>query len=137
MAPRKLTILGSTGSIGRSALDVIGRFPERFEVVALAAGRQAPLLAEQVRAFRPKLVSVADAETARALAGLLGSETPEILVGDAGACAVASLSEVDYVLAAIAGSAGMRPTAAAVDAGKTVGLANKESMVLAGEYLMG
>ena len=137
MARRKLTILGSTGSVGSSALDVIGRFPERFEVVALAAGRQAALLAEQVRAFRPKLVAVADEETARALADALGTETPEILVGEAGTCAVASLPEVEYVLAAISGSAGMRPTAAAVDAGKTVGLANKESMVLAGEYLMG
>jgi len=137
MARRKLTILGSTGSIGRSALDVIGRFPDRFEVVALAAGRQAALLAEQVRAFRPKLVAVADEAAARELAGRLGAEAPEILVGEAGSCAVASLPEVEYVLAAISGSAGMRPTAAAVDAGKTVGLANKESMVLAGEYLMG
>lgn len=133
---RKLAILGSTGSIGTSALDVAGRFPDRFEVVALAAGRQARVLAEQVRAFRPKVVSVADEATARALADDLGAEAPEILVGEAGACAVASLPEVDYVLAAIAGSAGMRPTAAAVDAGKTVGLANKESIVLAGEYLM-
>lgn len=137
MARRKLTILGSTGSIGRSALDVIGRFPDRFEVVALAAGRQAALLVEQIRAVRPRVVSVADEATARAVAGALGAQAPEILVGDAGACAVAALPEVDYVLAAIAGSAGMRPTAAAVNAGKTVGLANKESMVLAGEYLMG
>lgn len=137
MGRRRLTILGSTGSIGRNAIDVIGRFPDRFEVVALAAGRQAALLAEQVRAVRPKVVSVADEATARELVDRLGPEAPEILVGDAGACAVASLPEVDYVLAAISGSAGMRPTAAAVDAGKTVGLANKESMVLAGEYLMG
>ncbi|WP_373045586.1 1-deoxy-D-xylulose-5-phosphate reductoisomerase [Vulgatibacter sp.] len=137
MSRRKLTLLGSTGSIGTSALDVIGRFPERFEVVALAAGRQAGLLVEQIRAFRPRVVAVADDATARAVADALGADCPEILVGEAGCCAVASLSEIDYVLAAIAGSAGMRPTAAAVDAGKTVGLANKESMVLAGEYLMG
>jgi 1-deoxy-D-xylulose-5-phosphate reductoisomerase len=136
MARRRIAVLGSTGSIGRSALDVLGRFPERFEVVALAAGRDAARLADQARAFRPRVLSVADDATARAVADRLGPEAPEILVGAAGACAVASLPEVDYVLAAISGSAGMLPTAAAVDAGKTVGLANKESMVLAGEYLM-
>jgi len=133
---RKLTILGSTGSIGRAALDVVARFPERFEVVGLAAGRNVDLLAQQVRAFRPKVVAVAHAEAASELGARLGGETPEILVGAEGACAVASLAEVDYVLAAISGSAGMRPTAAAVRAGKVVGLANKESVVLAGEHLM-
>jgi 1-deoxy-D-xylulose-5-phosphate reductoisomerase len=136
MARRRIAILGSTGSIGKSALDVLGRFPERFEVVGLAAGRNAERLAEQIRAFRPGVVSVADEATARTLAALLGPERPELLVGQAGACAVARLPEADYVVAAISGSAGMLPTAAAVDAGKTVGLANKESMVLAGEYLM-
>ncbi|MFO7156177.1 MAG: 1-deoxy-D-xylulose-5-phosphate reductoisomerase [Pseudomonadota bacterium] len=135
-APRKLSILGSTGSIGRSALDVVSRFPDRFEVVALAAGRNVELLEQQIRAFRPKVVAVAAPETATELAARLGGGAPEILVGTEGACAVASLPEVDYVLAAIAGSAGMRPTAAAVVAGKVVGLANKESVVLAGEHLM-
>lgn len=139
-APRHLSILGSTGSVGRSALDVIRRFPDRFQVIGLAAGSQVELLAEQIRTFRPQLVSVADEQAARALATLLEGDRehrPEILVGEEGACTVASCGEVDYVLAAISGSAGMLPTAAAVDAGKTVGLANKESMVLAGEYLMG
>ena len=136
MSRRRITVLGSTGSIGTSALDVLGRFPERFEVLALAAGRNVAVLAAQVRAFRPKVVSVADEATARTLAAELGAAAPELLIGPAGACAVASLPEADYVLAAISGSAGMLPTAAAVDAGKTVGLANKESMVLAGEYLM-
>lgn len=133
---RKLSILGSTGSIGRSALDVVARFPDRFQVVALAAGQNAELLAEQVRAFRPSVVAVATDGAARRLSELLGRETPEIFVGVDGACQVASLPEVDYVLAAIAGSAGMRPTAAAVRARKVVGLANKESIVLAGEHLM-
>ena len=134
---RKVSILGSTGSVGKSALEVIGRFPDRFEVVGLAAGVQVDLLADQVRAHRPKVVSVATPEAAAALGGkLVPGERPEILVGDEGAATVASLGEIDFVLAAIAGSAGMRPTAAAVDAGKTVGLANKEAMVLAGEYLL-
>lgn len=133
---RRLSILGSTGSIGRSALDVVARFPDRFEVVALAAGRNVELLVEQIRAFRPRVVAVAAEAGARALAERLGREAPEILVGEEGACQVASLGEVDYVLAAIAGSAGMLPTAAAVRARKVVGLANKESVVLAGEHLM-
>ncbi|AKU91362.1 1-deoxy-D-xylulose-5-phosphate reductoisomerase [Vulgatibacter incomptus] len=138
MTRRKISILGSTGSIGTSALDVVGRFPDRFEVVGLAAGGRVDVLAAQIRAFQPKVVSVGDEAGARALSGLLGAgdPQPEVLVGSRGACAIASLPEVDFVLAAIAGSAGMLPTAAAVDAGKVVGLANKESMVLAGEYLM-
>jgi len=134
--PRTLSILGSTGSIGRSALDVVARFPERFRVVGLAAGQNVDLLEQQIRTFRPAVVAVARPEAASELAARLGREAPEILVGTEGACAVASLGEVEYVLAAIAGSAGMRPTAAAVRAGKVVGLANKESVVLAGEHLM-
>src|SRR5690554_4523193 len=137
-ARRKVAVLGSTGSVGTSALDVIGRFPERFEVVGLAAGNRIDLLAEQIRTYRPEVVSVRDESGARTLRAALGAQTPrpEILVGQAGACTVARLESVDFVLAAIAGSAGMLSTAAAVEAGKTVGLANKESMVLAGEYLM-
>jgi 1-deoxy-D-xylulose-5-phosphate reductoisomerase len=115
---------------------VIGRFPDRLEVVGLVAGSNACLLAEQVLAHRPKVVAVRDESCARDLKERLGGQAPEILIGAAGAAAVASLGEVDYVLAAISGSAGMLPTAAAVNAGKAVGLANKESMVLAGEYLM-
>ncbi len=137
---RKVAILGSTGSVGTSALDVIARFPDRFEVVGLVAGTQVRSLAGQIRAFTPAVVSVADEGSARSLAAILAEEPPsrlpEILVGAAGASAIAASSQVDYVLAAISGSAGMLPTAAAVDAGKVVGLANKESMVLAGEYLM-
>lgn len=133
---RRLSILGSTGSVGRSALDVIERFPDRFEVVGLAAGRNVDVLEAQIRAVRPQVVSVDCEAAARELADRLGREAPEILLGQEGACAVASLGEVDYVLAAISGGAGMRPTAAAVRAGKVVGLANKESMVLAGEHLM-
>ena len=132
---KRLSILGSTGSIGVQALDVVARSPERFQVVGLAAGRNVERLAEQVRAFRPRLVSVTDAAAARELRERLGPHAPEILVGDAGAVAVATLTEADLVLAAISGGAGLRSTAAAVEAGKPVGLANKESLVLAGELL--
>jgi 1-deoxy-D-xylulose-5-phosphate reductoisomerase len=133
---KRLSILGSTGSIGVQALDVVSRSPERFAVVGLSAGRNVERLAEQVRAFRPLLVSVSDAAAATDLRQRLGEEAPEILQGEAGAVAVASLAEADFVLAAISGGAGLRSTAAAVEAGKPVGLANKESLVLAGELVM-
>jgi 1-deoxy-D-xylulose-5-phosphate reductoisomerase len=132
---KRLSILGCTGSIGVQALDVVARSPERFQVVGLAAGRNVERLAEQVRAFRPRLVSVTDAAAAGELRERLGPYAPEVLVGDAGAVAVATLTEADLVLAAISGGAGLRSTAAAVEAGKPVGLANKESLVLAGELL--
>jgi 1-deoxy-D-xylulose-5-phosphate reductoisomerase len=133
---KRLSILGSTGSIGVQALDVVARLPGRFAVVGLAAGRNVERLAEQVRAFRPLLVSVADGAAAGRLREMLGQDAPEILHGDAGAIAVATLSDADFVLAAISGGAGLRSTAAAVEAGKPVGLANKESLVLAGELVM-
>jgi 1-deoxy-D-xylulose-5-phosphate reductoisomerase len=133
---KRLAILGSTGSIGVQALDVVARAPGRFRVVALAAGRNVERLAAQVRAFRPALVSVTDAAAARELRERLGAEVPEIEIGDEGAVAVATCPEADLVLAAISGGAGLRSTAAAIEAGKPVGLANKESMVLAGELLM-
>jgi len=133
---KRLAILGSTGSIGAQALDVVARAADRFQVVALAAGRNAGRLADQVRAFRPSLVSVSDAGAARELRERLGRDAPEIAVGDEGAVAVATHPEADLVLAAISGGAGLRSTAAAIEAGKPVGLANKESMVLAGELLM-
>jgi 1-deoxy-D-xylulose-5-phosphate reductoisomerase len=131
---KRVAILGSTGSIGVQALDVVARFPGRFQVVGLAAGRNAPRLLEQVRTFRPRVVSVADPSAARALR----AEAPpgvEVLSGDEGAVAIASHPDVDFVVAAISGGAGLLSTAAAIEAGKPVGLANKESLVLAGEVL--
>jgi 1-deoxy-D-xylulose-5-phosphate reductoisomerase len=132
---KKVAILGSTGSIGVQALDVAGRFPDRFEVVALAAGRNAPRVLEQIRRFRPRVVSMADEASAREVRAGAPAGT-EVLAGDAGAVAVAAHPDVDFVLAAISGGAGLRSTAAAIEAGKPVGLANKESLVLAGELLM-
>jgi 1-deoxy-D-xylulose-5-phosphate reductoisomerase len=132
---KRLAILGSTGSIGAQALDVVSRFPERFEVVTLAAGRNAPKLAEQVGRFRPRLVAVQDEAAARALRGAVAPGV-EVVAGDAGVVMAASHPDVDLVLAAVSGGAGLRSTAAAIEAGKTVGLANKESLVLAGELLV-
>ncbi|HEX9398826.1 MAG TPA: 1-deoxy-D-xylulose-5-phosphate reductoisomerase [Anaeromyxobacter sp.] len=132
---KRVAILGSTGSIGVQALDVVSRFPERFEVVSLAAGKNVARLAEQVRRFRPRLVALGDEVAARELRGLVPGGV-EVLAGDAGAVLAASHPDVDFVLAAISGAAGLRSTAAAVEAGKAIGLANKESLVLAGELLV-
>jgi 1-deoxy-D-xylulose-5-phosphate reductoisomerase len=133
---KRLAILGCTGSIGVQALDVVARSPERFQVTALAAGRNVERVLEQVRRFRPRAVALADPAAARELRARLPAGGPEVLDGDGGVAALAARGDVDLVLAAIAGGAGLRSTAAAIEAGKPVGLANKESMVLAGELLM-
>jgi 1-deoxy-D-xylulose-5-phosphate reductoisomerase len=112
----------------------MARFSGRFEVVGLAAARGSARLVEQVRNFRPRRVAVADAAAAQELRQAL-AEPPEIRHGPAAAQWVASMEEADFVLSAIGGGAGMLPTAAAIEAGKVVGLANKESLVLAGELL--
>jgi len=133
---KRVAILGSTGSVGVQALDVVSRFPGRFEVVGIAACRNVARLVEQVHQFRPRVVAVADPASARAVRAEVPAGT-QVLDGDAGVSALAAHPDVDFVLAAISGGAGLRSTAAAVEAGKQVGLANKESMVLAGELLMG
>lgn len=134
-----ITVLGSTGSVGVSTLDVVGRHPERFRVVALTANGNAERLAEQCRRFRPPFAAMADREAARRLSDLLAGmpDRPEILGGVEGLEQVASLPETHYVMAAIVGAAGLRPTLAAARAGKRVLLANKESLVMAGALFMG
>jgi 1-deoxy-D-xylulose-5-phosphate reductoisomerase len=131
---KRVAILGSTGSVGTQALDVLARFPERFEVVGLCAGRGGDILREQLRTFKPRRVAVREERDAQALQRELPSGA-EARFGVEGASWVASMPEADYVLAAISGGDGMLPTAAAIEAGKTVGIANKESLVLAGELL--
>jgi len=130
--PKRLAVLGSTGSVGEQTLAVAAAHPDRYAVVALAAGRRVEKLAEQVRRFRPGLVSVADAEGAEALRGLLGPGlAPQIAVGSAGLEAVAT-ADADLVVAALVGAVGLAPTLAAVRAGRDVALANKEVLVMAG-----
>jgi 1-deoxy-D-xylulose-5-phosphate reductoisomerase len=132
---RRLAILGSTGSIGEQTLDVVARFPERYAVSALAAGRNVAALAEQVRRFRPALVSLVDADGAAALRAALeaelGGEMPEIAWGAEGLEAVAR-ADADLVVSALVGAVGLEPTLAAIDCGRDVALANKEVMVMAG-----
>ncbi len=132
---RHLAILGSTGSIGQSTLDVVARHPERFAVVGLAEGHDVALLAKQIAEFKPRVVSVRDAAAARELAGLLGAHRPEILFGIEGAAQVAAMPEAHTVVSAIVGAAGLVPTMAAIRAGKTIALANKETMVVAGSLV--
>jgi 1-deoxy-D-xylulose-5-phosphate reductoisomerase len=131
---KRLAVLGSTGSIGRQTLDVVRAHPERFHIVALAAGRNIDILAGQIREFKPKFVSY--------LSSGENNENTQSWLGDAG-CQFLSLEDmaghpdVDTVVIATSGTAGLKATMAAVKAGKNVALANKESLVAAGELVMG
>jgi 1-deoxy-D-xylulose-5-phosphate reductoisomerase len=134
---KKIAILGSTGSIGVNALDVVSKHPGQLEVVALAAGRNLDVLKGQVERFRPKVVSVLDGELAGRLKAALGSaHQPEILWGDEGVRSVASAADADMVLSAIVGAAGLVPTLEAIEAGKDIALANKETLVTAGSLVV-
>jgi 1-deoxy-D-xylulose-5-phosphate reductoisomerase len=132
---KRIIILGSTGSIGKNALWVADRFPDRFQVVGLGAGRNIDLLLEQVRRFRPRTVAVLTEELARDLRRRLEPVT-EVLVGLDGYQELACLPEGELVLSAMVGAAGLMPTLAAVRSGKDVALANKETLVMAGALVM-
>jgi 1-deoxy-D-xylulose-5-phosphate reductoisomerase len=132
---KRLAILGSTGSIGVTTLDVVGRFPERFEVVALAAGKNVERLAEQVRRVRPRLVAVGDAASVGKLRQLVPEYRGEIGCGADGLAAVATAPEAELVVSALVGALGLLPTLRAIEAGKHVALANKEVLVVAGELV--
>ncbi|MDO4248060.1 MAG: 1-deoxy-D-xylulose-5-phosphate reductoisomerase [Neisseria sp.] len=133
-----LTILGATGSIGVSTLDVVARHPERFEVFALAGHRQTAKLAEQCRSFRPRYAVMADEASAAELKQYLSSVgvDTEVLHGSQALIDVATAAEVTGVMAAIVGAAGLPPTLAAAAAGKTIYLANKETLVVSGALFM-
>lgn len=133
---KKLTILGSTGSIGVSTLEVVSAYRDRFQVVALTAGSNLELLKQQIEAFRPGLVSVLNADLAMQLDRMLTGPKPEVHHGVPGLIAAATAGESDVVVAAIVGAAGLVPTAAAIKAGKDVALANKETLVTAGRIIM-
>ena len=134
--PRTLAILGSTGSIGRSALEVIRLQPERFRVAALAGGRNMPLLATQAAEFRPDCLGVLEASLIPRLRELLpAGYAPTILAGQEGFETIAALPGVSTVLSAQVGAAGLRATFAAARSGKVIALANKESLVLAGRLI--
>jgi 1-deoxy-D-xylulose-5-phosphate reductoisomerase len=134
---KKIAILGSTGSIGHSTLRIVESYPDRFQVVTLAAGNNLDVVCEQVRRFQPKVVSVATEENVNKLKSKLseaGLQT-EVLYGTAGPVRVATHPDVNFVVSAIVGVAGLEATYEAVKAGKAVGLANKECLVVAGEII--
>ncbi|HYD47203.1 MAG TPA: 1-deoxy-D-xylulose-5-phosphate reductoisomerase [Terriglobales bacterium] len=132
---KRIAVLGSTGSIGVTTLDVVGRFPDRFTVTALAAGRNVERLAQQLARFAPRLVAVGDAIAATELRRLAPDYRGEILVGEAGLCAVAAAADNDLVVAGLVGALGLMPTLAALRAGTDVALANKETLVVAGALM--
>src|SRR5580700_7201306 len=135
---KRIAILGSTGSIGRSTLSVAESYPERFQIVALAAGANLEAAFEQARRWHPRLVSMAtepDADVLRKRLKQAGLNEIEVVHGTAGTVRVATLPDADFVVSAIVGVAGLEATYEAVKAGKTVGVANKECLVAAGELI--
>ena len=133
---RKIALLGSTGSIGMSTLDLVRQFPERFKVQGLVAGLNLRRLAAQVKEFCPPAVSVKHEKDVPRLRRLLQGQRVEILWGEEGAAEIASVVDVDVVLAAIVGGAGLMPTFKALNAGKEIALANKEALVMAGDLFV-
>jgi len=133
-----LTLLGATGSIGLSTLDVVSHHKDKYEIVALTANRNIELLAEQCETWRPKYAVIAEHDLAESLRTTLTSKgiDTEVLSGSEGLQYVAALPEAHYVMAAIVGAAGLLPTLAAAKAGKRVLLANKESLVMSGKLFM-
>ncbi|MDH7492946.1 MAG: 1-deoxy-D-xylulose-5-phosphate reductoisomerase [Candidatus Saccharicenans sp.] len=132
---KRLAILGSTGSIGQNTLEVVRTFRDRFEIIGLAAGGNTGLLAEQVAEFQPELVAVESEPKARDLRQKLGRRKIKILYGEEGYREVATARRTQLVVSAITGIAGLKPTLAALEKGKDVALANKESMVVAGALI--
>lgn len=133
---RKLAVLGSTGSIGRNVLDIVRKDSEKFQILALAGGENVELLAEQANFFHPQVVALKSQDLITELRSLLKSDyRPEIVSGTQGYIEIASLGEVDLVVSALMGAVGLYPTVEAVNQGKVVVLANKESLVLAGPLL--
>lgn len=139
---KSLSLLGSTGSIGTQTLDICRERPAQFECVAMAAGGNLDLLAQQIREFKPKLVSIRESNKKDELVsklkavGLSDAEFPEILFGDDGIVAVATIAEADTVVTGIVGCAGLLPTIAAIKAGKDIALANKETLIAGGPVVV-
>jgi 1-deoxy-D-xylulose-5-phosphate reductoisomerase len=133
---KKITLLGSTGSIGLNTLKIISQFDDRFKVVALAARRDTGRLKRQIAKFSPKLVAVHDENAAQKLRAAINTRRTKVMSGEEGVNEVAAYSGSDLVVSAIVGSAGLLPTISAIEAKKDIALANKETMVMAGELIM-
>ncbi|MGB3959190.1 MAG: 1-deoxy-D-xylulose-5-phosphate reductoisomerase [bacterium] len=133
---KQISILGSTGSVGRQTLDVIKDFPEKFRVLALTGNKNVDLLAQQVKSFQPELAVLTDPEAARELSRLLVGQKTRVLAGEEGLLAAATYPGTDLLVTAVVGFAGLKPTLAAIDAGIDIALANKETLVAAGRIVM-
>lgn len=133
---KKISLLGSTGSIGTQTLDVVRRYREDFQVTALAAATNIDRLEEQIREFRPKMAAVFDADKALELKRRMEDFPVEVVSGMEGLMAAATEESADIVLTAVVGMIGIRPTIAAIEAGKDIALANKETLVTAGHLIM-
>jgi 1-deoxy-D-xylulose-5-phosphate reductoisomerase len=132
---KQIVILGSTGSIGASTLDIVSRFPDHFAILGLTAGTNYEKLEQQIRTFHPRVVALSSDTAAQQLRARLSNHPVEILSGEKGLCTVASSPGSDLVISAIVGGSGLMPTMAAIRAGRAVALANKEPMVMAGELM--
>lgn len=132
---KKIVLLGSTGSVGRSVLDVVRRYPERFRVSAISSNENVLLLSEQAKEFRPAIAAINKKELYPVLKDRIAKDT-EVLAGETAMQALASLADADLVFIAISGTAALMPLVSALEAGKTVALASKEPMVSAGELIM-
>ena len=133
---KKISLLGSTGSIGVNTLDVVERYPEKFQVCALSAGSNVELFAQQIRKFKPALAALFDVTKIDTLKELVADLDVEIVSGSEGLVSAASFSEADLVVSGVVGSAGLLPALAALRAGKNLALANKETLVIAGELVL-
>lgn len=131
---KAITLLGSTGSIGTQTLDIVAQYPERFRIVGLAAGRNVEMLAAQIRQFRPEIVAISDAEKLSELKAAIADLDPQpiLLAGQAGVIEVARYGDAEAVVTGIVGCAGLLPTIAAIEAGKDIALANKETLIAGG-----
>jgi len=131
---KAITLLGSTGSIGTQTLDIVAESPEQFRIVGLAAGRNITLLAQQIRAFRPQIVAICDPDQLPDLKALIADVNPQpiLLAGDEGIIEVARYGDSEAVVTGIVGCAGLLPTIAAIEAGKDIALANKETLIAGG-----
>ncbi|CAM6101234.1 unnamed protein product [Calypogeia fissa] len=136
--PKPISLIGSTGSIGTQTLDIVAENPEEFKIVALAAGSNVTLLADQIKRFKPSLVSIRSADLVAELKEAIADvyPQPEIVVGDAGIIEVAQHPEAVTVVTGIVGCAGLKPTVAAIEAGKDIALANKETLIAGGPYVL-
>jgi 1-deoxy-D-xylulose-5-phosphate reductoisomerase len=133
---KRITLLGATGSVGRRALELVSAFPDALGVAGLAArGSNVPLLAELCLRYKPRVVALLEADAVDALARALPHPRPELLAGPIGLVTLAAKTNADVVLSALVGSAGLLPTMAAIEAGRTIALANKETLVMAGSLM--